>query len=99
MCELVYVYEHFCYIVVLCMPLHLRLILSYCCTTYYYYTLICTHNICSTLHILYPAYIAKTPGGNLAFEAAPFKLTAEMVELMGGVNRLVIWVYGYSILC
>jgi hypothetical protein len=29
---------------------------------------------------------AKTPGGNFGFEKAPFKLTSEFVELMGGVN-------------
>ena len=44
--------------------------------------------IISFVYIMYTSLIvAKTPGGNLAFEAAPFKLTAEMVELMGGVNR------------
>jgi phosphatidylinositol 4-kinase B len=26
----------------------------------------------------------KTPGGNLGFEKAPFKLTAEFVDLMDG---------------
>jgi phosphatidylinositol 4-kinase len=28
--------------------------------------------------------LEKTPGGNIGFEAAPFKLTTEYVTVMGG---------------
>ena len=84
----IYVYEHFCYVAVLCVYVFVlktnTIIFVY--NILYPQTYIYTQPI----HILYPAYtVAKTPGGNLAFEAAPFKLTAEMVELMGGVNRSV----------
>jgi phosphatidylinositol kinase/protein kinase (PI-3 family) len=30
--------------------------------------------------------VGKTPGGDFGFEKAPFKLTAEMMELMGGAQ-------------
>jgi phosphatidylinositol 4-kinase len=29
-------------------------------------------------------FIEKTPGGNIGFEVAPFKLTTEYVSVMGG---------------
>jgi phosphatidylinositol 4-kinase len=36
------------------------------------------------IHIDYGFLLGKTPGGNIGFEKAPFKLTAEFVELMDG---------------
>jgi len=31
-----------------------------------------------------PAVLGRAPGGSFSFETAPFKLTAEMVEVLGG---------------
>ncbi|CAN0055344.1 unnamed protein product [Ascophyllum nodosum] len=36
------------------------------------------------IHIDFGFMLANSPGGNMKFESAPFKLTAEFVELMGG---------------
>ena len=36
------------------------------------------------IHIDYGYILAKTPGGNFGFEKAPFKLTREFVQVMGG---------------
>lgn len=36
------------------------------------------------IHIDFGFLLAKTPGGNLDFEKAPFKLTREYLEIMGG---------------
>lgn len=30
--------------------------------------------------------LEKSPGGNIGFESAPFKLTSEYVDVMGGGN-------------
>jgi len=40
-------------------------------------------NIC---HIDYGFILGISPGGNLGFESAAFKLSGEMLELMGGVE-------------
>ncbi|CAN0465814.1 unnamed protein product, partial [Ectocarpus sp. 8 AP-2014] len=36
------------------------------------------------IHIDFGFMLANSPGGNFNFESAPFKLTAEFVDLMGG---------------
>ncbi|CAG9327776.1 unnamed protein product [Blepharisma stoltei] len=36
------------------------------------------------IHIDFGFFLTNTPGGNINFESAPFKLTNEMVDLMGG---------------
>jgi phosphatidylinositol kinase/protein kinase (PI-3 family) len=38
------------------------------------------------IHIDYGFLLGKTPGGNINFEKAPFKLTAESIELMDGTH-------------
>ncbi|KAH3743357.1 phosphatidylinositol 4-kinase alpha [Pelomyxa schiedti] len=37
------------------------------------------------IHIDFGFLFDHTPGGDMAFEKAPFKLTAEMIDIMGGV--------------
>ena len=36
------------------------------------------------IHIDFGFLLSNSPGGNMNFEAAPFKLTAEFIEIMGG---------------
>lgn len=38
------------------------------------------------MHIDFGFVFGLTPGGNMGFEKAPFKLTQEMIELMGGLH-------------
>lgn len=38
------------------------------------------------IHIDYGFILSTSPGKNLGFEMSPFKLTAELVELMDGVD-------------
>ena len=38
------------------------------------------------VHIDFGFLLSNSPGKNLGFEAAPFKLTGEWVELMGGIG-------------
>jgi len=40
----------------------------------------------SVIHIDFGFLLSNSPGKNMGFEAAPFKLTAEWVELMGGIG-------------
>ena len=40
----------------------------------------------SIVHIDFGFLLSNSPGKNMGFEAAPFKLTSEWVELMGGVG-------------
>ena len=40
----------------------------------------------AVVHIDFGFLLSNSPGKNLGFETAPFKLTAEMVELMGGAG-------------
>eukprot|EP00177_Eucheuma_denticulatum_P003298 GFKZ01005957.1.p1 GENE.GFKZ01005957.1~~GFKZ01005957.1.p1 ORF type:complete len:817 (-),score=111.10 GFKZ01005957.1:563-2668(-) len=38
------------------------------------------------IHIDYGFLLSNSPGGNMEFEKSPFKLTHEMVQVMGGTN-------------
>ena len=40
------------------------------------------------VHIDFGFMLTNSPGGNMNFESAPFKLTSEYVQLMGGVRSL-----------
>jgi len=40
----------------------------------------------SVIHIDFGFLLSNSPGKNMGFEAAPFKLTGEWVELMGGIG-------------
>jgi phosphatidylinositol 4-kinase len=38
------------------------------------------------MHIDFGFFLSNAPGKGVKFEKAPFKLTGEMVEVLGGVN-------------
>ncbi len=38
------------------------------------------------MHIDFGFLLTNSPGGNIGFESAPFKLTAEMLGVLGGVS-------------
>jgi len=45
------------------------------------------------IHIDFGFMLSNSPGGNMGFEAAPFKLTTEYVEVMGGENSGLFFYY------
>lgn len=47
------------------------------------------------VHIDFGFIFGKTPGGNIGFESAPFKLTSEFVELIGGVHSSNFHLFRY----
>lgn len=38
------------------------------------------------IHIDFGFFLTTSPGGNIGFESAPFKLSQEMIDLMGGIE-------------
>jgi phosphatidylinositol 4-kinase len=44
------------------------------------------------IHIDFGFMLSNSPGGNMGFEAAPFKMPLEYVDIMGGLDSAG-WVY------
>ena len=47
------------------------------------------------MHIDFGFFLSNSPGGNLNFESAPFKLTHEYVELLGGAKSPLFRYFRY----
>jgi hypothetical protein len=49
----------------------------------------------SRVHIVFVHIKGMSPGGNMEFEGAPFKLTSEYIELLDGVNSPMFDAFRY----
>ena len=45
------------------------------------------------MHIDFGFLFTNSPGGNIGFEAAPFKLTQEFVDVLGGAGSSLFYTY------
>ena len=45
------------------------------------------------IHIDFGFFLTTSPGGNMGFESAPFKLSEELIEVMGGVDSEMFGYY------
>ena len=45
------------------------------------------------MHIDFGFLLTNSPGGNIGFEAAPFKLTQEFVDVLGGPTSSLFYTY------
>ena len=46
------------------------------------------------IHIDFGFMLSNSPGNNMNFESAPFKLTQEFIDVMGGLDSSVFEVNG-----
>ena len=46
------------------------------------------------IHIDFGFMLSNSPGNNMNFESAPFKLTQEFIDVMGGLDSSVFEVWG-----